>query len=101
MDDVFYNLVKTAFRTKLQKPTTPEEVVKFYGALVKSATCRNLINVKKNVIKINDELAMYHLELNSYKNTRRLGFRPEAQEYFSIVPNQVPYMDGADLGLDE
>ena len=47
MDDAFYNLIKTVFRTKLQKPTTPEEVVKFYGALVKSATCRNLINVKK------------------------------------------------------
>ena len=101
MDDAFYNLIKTAFRTKLQKPTTPEEVVKFYGALVKSATCRNLINVKKNVIKINDELAMYHLELNSYKNTRRLGFSPEAKQYFGIESNEVPYMNGADLGLDD
>ena len=101
MDDAFYNLIKTAFRTKLQKPTTPEEVIKFYGALVKSATCRNLIQVKKNVIKINDELAMYHLELNSFKNTRRLGFSPEAKQYFGFESNDVPYMDGADLGFDD
>jgi hypothetical protein len=50
MDDAFYNMIKPVFRTKLPKPDTPQEIVKFYGALVKSATCRNLINVKQNVI---------------------------------------------------
>jgi hypothetical protein len=85
----------------MRKPTTPEEVVKFYGGLVKLASCRNLINVKKGVIKINDELAMYHLELNSFKNTRRLGFSPEAKKYFGIESNDVPYIDGADWGLDD
>ena len=51
MDDAFYSLIKTVFRTKLPKPTTPQELVKFYGALVKSATTRKLINVKKARLK--------------------------------------------------
>ena len=55
----------------------------------------------KHVIKINDELAMYHLELNSFKNTHRLGFSPEAKKHFGIESHDVPYMDGAELGLDD
>jgi hypothetical protein len=51
MDDAFYRLIKTVFRTKLPKPTTPEELVKFYGALIKSATSRNLIRVKTMRLK--------------------------------------------------
>jgi hypothetical protein len=62
-----------------------------------------LSNVKQHVIKINDEIAMHHLNLNSYKNNRRLGFSPEAQQHFNIEPEHeaVDMIDGSTLGLDE
>jgi len=101
MDDAFYSLIKTVFRTKLPKPTTPQDLVKFYGALVKSATTRKLINVKKGEIKINDEIAQHHLKLNAFKNIDRIGFSPEAQKHFNIKPNNLTYIDGADLGLED
>ena len=44
---------------------------------------------------------MNHLELNSFKNTRRLGFSPEAKKHIGFESNDVPYIDGADLGLDD
>ncbi len=44
---------------------------------------------------------MYHLELNSLKSTRRLGFSPEAKKNFGFESNDVPYIDGAELGLDD
>jgi hypothetical protein len=42
-----------------------------------------------------------HLELNAFKNEKRIGFSPEAQKHFNIEPNQVSHRFGADLGLDD
>jgi hypothetical protein len=75
--------------------------VEFYGALVKSATCRNFINVKKGEIKINTDFVTEHLELNAFKNERRTGLSPEAKKDFGIESSEVPYLDWAELGLDD
>ena len=55
MDDSFYKLVKTVFRTKRAKPTNAKELIEFYGALIKSATCRKFVNVSKGQVKVNTE----------------------------------------------
>ena len=101
MKDEFYRLVRTVFRTKLAKPTTSKEIVAFYGALVKSATCRNFINIKKGEITINTDFVTEHLELNAFKNEKRTGFSIEAKKHFGIETNEVPYLDGAELGLED
>ena len=100
--DEFYRLVRTVFRTKLAKPTTSQEIVAFYGALVKSAACKSFTNIKKGgEITINTDFVTEHLELNAFNNEKRTGFSPEAKKHFGIEANEVPYLDGAELGLDD
>ena len=101
MDDAFYKLIKTVFRTQVPKPTTPNELVKLYGTLVKSTTNRNFVTATKGQVTINEETVQHHLNLNMFKNIDRLGFSPEAKHHFDIEPNQLSYQDGADLGLDD
>jgi hypothetical protein len=55
MSDECYRLVRTVFRTKLAKPTNQQELIAFYGALVKSTTCRTFININHGQIKINTD----------------------------------------------
>jgi hypothetical protein len=102
MDSTFYNLIKTVFRTKLTTPQTPEELVKFYGTLVKSATHRNFVKVTKGQVSINTDFVTKHLELNGYKNERRTGFSPEAMEHFGIETRtqSTEFVDASTLGLD-
>jgi hypothetical protein len=102
MRDEFYRLARTVFRTKLPKPQTPEDIVKFYGAIVKSATCRNFVNVSKGQVKINTDFVVGHLNLNGYKNVDRLGFCPEAMAHFGIESNTrlTGFVDASTLGLD-
>jgi hypothetical protein len=100
MKDEFYRLVRTVFRTKLAKPTNAQELVEFYGALVKSVTCRKFININHGQIKINTDFVTEHLELNAFKNEHRTGFSPEAQTHFGFeIPSQ--YVDAASLNLDD
>jgi hypothetical protein len=100
MSDEFYRLVRTVFRTKLAKPTNAQELVEFYGALVKSTTSRKFININHGQIKINTDYVTEHLELNEFKNERRSGFSPEAQKHFGFeTPTQ--FVDAAGLHLDD
>jgi hypothetical protein len=101
MDSTFYNLIRTVFRTKLPKPQTPEDLVKFYGALVKSATNRNCVNVTDGQVKINNETAQHHLNLNGYNHVDRLGFCPEAEAHFGFESNTrlTGLVDASTLGL--
>jgi hypothetical protein len=103
MDDAFYKLIKTVFRTQVPKPTTPNELVQFYGTLVKSTTNRNFVNVTNGKVTINDETAQHHLNLNMFKNIDRTGFSPEAQQHFNIEPKHEAtcMMNGTSLGLDD
>jgi hypothetical protein len=102
MTDEFYRLARTVFRTKLAKPTTSQELVEFYGALIKSATTRKFINVNHGQIKINTEYVTEHLELNGYKNVNKTGFSPEVMAHFGIeVPEGDGFVDASSLGLDD
>ena len=102
MDDKFYNLIRTVFRTKLAKPTNAQELVEFYGALVKSATCRKFVNVSKGQIKINTDYVAEHLELNEFKNPNRNGFSAQAQKHFELPTQEVQdIVGGGDFGLDD
>ena len=57
MDDSFYKLGKTVFRkTKRAKPTNAQELIEFYGGLIKSATCRKFVNVSGGQVKLNTAL---------------------------------------------
>ena len=102
MDSTLYNLIRTVFKTKLPKPQTPEDLIKFYGALVKSATNRNFVNVTKGQVRINNETAQHHLNLNGYKNVDRLGFCPEAEANFGFESSArlTGLVDASTLGLD-
>ena len=100
MSDDFYRLVRTVFRTKLAKPTNQQELIEFYGALVKSTTCRKFININHGQIKLNPEFVAEHLELNEFKNEKRTGFSFEAKQHFGFEPpNQ--YVDASSLHLDD
>jgi hypothetical protein len=101
MSDECYRLVRAVFRTKLAKPTTPQELIEFYGALVKSTTSRKLINIDGGQIKINTEYVTEHLELNEFKNERRSGFSPEAQKHFKLPTQEVQFVDATGLHLDD
>ena len=102
MEDSFYKLCRTVFRIHLEKPTTADEVTKFYASLVKRATCRKFINIKRGEIRINTDFVTEHLELNSHKNVNKVSFSPQAVEHFGIeVGGFDAYMsDVASLGLD-
>jgi hypothetical protein len=41
------------------------------------------------------------LELNAFKNEKRTGFSSEAKKHFGIETDEVPYLDGAELGLED
>jgi hypothetical protein len=100
MSDEFYRLIRTVFRTKLAKPTSQQELIEFYGALVKSTTSRKFININHGQIKINTEFVSEHLQLNQFKNERRSGFSPEAQTHFGFeTPTQ--FVDASSLHLDD
>ena len=103
MSDAMYKLIRTVFRTRLPKPTTPAELVTFYGALVKSTTSRKFVNVSQGQVRLNTEFALEHLELNSFKNTKQYGFSPEAIEYFGIkvATSDDSFLDPVALGLDD
>ena len=90
MKDEFYRLVRTVFRAKLAKPTTSQEIVAFYGALVKSATCRNFINIKKGEITFNTDFVTEHLELNAFNNEKRTGFTPKPNNILGSSPTKSP-----------
>jgi hypothetical protein len=93
------DMVRTVFRTKLAKPTTSQELVEFYGALVKSTTSRKFININHGQIKLNTDYVTEHLELNEFNNEKRTGFSLEATQHFGFEPpNQ--YVDAASLHLD-
>ena len=34
-------------------------------------------------------------------NEKRTGFSPEAKQHFGIETDEVPYLDGAEFGLDD
>jgi hypothetical protein len=100
MSDEFYRLIRTVFRTKLAKPTNQQELIEFYGALVKSTTSRKFININHGQIKINTDYVTEHLELNEFKNERRSGFSPEAKTHFGFeTPTQ--FVDASSLHLDD
>jgi hypothetical protein len=102
MDDGFYRLARTVFRTKLPKPTNAQEIVEFYGALIKSTTTRKFVNVSKGQVKINTDFVSEHLELNGYKNVDRRGFSQETMTHFGFeVPQGTEFVDAANLGLDD
>jgi len=101
MTDEFYRLVRTVFRTKLAKPTNAQELIEFYGALVKSATWRKFINVNHGQIKINTDYVAEHLELNEFKNPNRNGFSTQAMTHFGIQVQVQEMVGGGDFGLDD
>jgi hypothetical protein len=101
MDDGFCRLARTVFRSKLPKPTNAQEVVEFYGALIKSATTRKFVNASKGQVKVNTDFVSEHLELNGYKNVERRGFSPAAMVHFGIeVPEGAELADASSVGLD-
>jgi hypothetical protein len=100
MSDEFYRLIRTVFRTKLAKPTNQQELIDFYGALVKSTTSRKFININHGQIKINTEFIAEHLELNEFKNEKRTGFSLEAKQHFGFA-TPCPFVDAASLHLDD
>jgi hypothetical protein len=100
MSDECYRLVRTVFRTKLAKPTNQQELIEFYGALVKSTTSRKFININHGQITINTDYVAEHLELNEFKNEKRTGFSPEAKQHFGFeTPKQ--FVDASSLHLDD
>ena len=70
--------------------------------LVKSATCRNFINVSKGQIRINTSSVAEHLELNAHQNVNKHGFSPEAVAHFDIAVQTCDeaMLDASSLGLD-
>ena len=100
MTDELYNLIRHVFRTTLSKPTNDQELIEFYGALVKSATTRKFINISKGQIKINTDFVHDHLELNNFKNVNRSGFSQQTTAHFGIT-EEVGFVDASSLGLDD
>ena len=103
MEDSLYKLIRTTFRTTMPKPTSSQEVVEFYGALIKSATNRKFVNISKGQVRINTDFVKEHLELNSFKNVDRTGFAPEVMAHFGLeVPSSgSAFVEASGLGLDD
>ena len=101
MDDAFYKLIRTTFRTRRAKPATQGELLEMYGSLVKSCTSRKFANCNHGLTTINEKTVKQALELNRFKNPFCLGLSEDAIQTFGIEVKQVPAKGNCrDVGAD-
>ena len=78
-----------------RKPESFNGYKMMYASLVKSITCKDIMQSKRSKAKADRDVMNYildsnliqtHLELNGLKNQRRRGFSSDAVQTFGITP---------------
>ena len=76
LDESIFKLVRTNYKQK--RPTSKQELAKFYIAAIKRYVASDIVEAKRisrienrrtYVYTLNKQLVLYHLELNSLKNS--------------------------------
>ena len=95
MDDAKFKLIKHMFNSVRRKPESFTGYKMMYASLVKSITCKDIMQSKRSKAKADRDVMNYildsnliqtHLELNGLKNQRRRGFSSDAVQTFGITP---------------
>ena len=95
MDDAKFKLIKHMFNSVRRKPESFKGYRMMYASLVKSITCKDILQSKRSKAKADRDVMNYvltsnlirtHLELNGIKNQRRRGFSSDAVQTFGITP---------------
>ena len=102
MDDVFYKLIKTVFRTTKAKPTNKDELRKLYISIIKNITNNEIVITKRiNTRKegkrgqytyfLNNELINRYIELNKFTNLHSKHFMNGFVK--EVVNDDVEFVD--------
>ena len=107
-NDNLYKLIKGAFRTTMTKPTTNNDVLKLYVKLLKGVSSNDIIiteyKTKRHTdrnYKINDELLLYHVNLDRYINKSLLNYNTDILKFMNINinENKTEYSDSCNLDI--
>ena len=99
LDEPLYKLTRHVFKIRRANPATQEEAGKLFATMVNKVSFRNCLKSLKSGFAWDLETIKKHIDLNSSKNPRVLGFAPEVVAKFGLTPNPIPR--DLDLGLDD
>lgn len=110
MDDNKYKYIKNIFRITQKKPENYNELKKIYISMLRNVTNNNLITSSQGTkkedrneryYKFNDDVILYHLELNKYSNPERRHFQEYFKNKYDIEEPKYNFIDDNDNFKDE
>ena len=105
MDDNKYKYIKNIFRITQKKPENYNELKKIYISMLRNVTNNNLITSSQGTkkedrneryYKFNDDVILYHLELNKYNNPDKKHFQEYFKNKYDIEETKYNFIDDID-----
>lgn len=105
MDDNKYKYIKNIFRITQKKPENYNELKKIYISMLRNVTNNNLITSSQRTkkedrneryYKFNDDVILYHLELNKYNNPDKKHFQEYFKNKYDIEETKYNFIDDID-----